>query len=263
MKHLCLLCAGLTLASGGCPQDLLDGGSSGVFARIGVSSQNGDPPLTIAVSAADSVSSNGRIVRYDWDFGGQATADTMEALHTFTQPGRYSVVLRVWDETGADDAAFVDIRVRGGPVVPAIQASAETGPAPLIVNFDGSASTAESDMILDYFWDFGDGGDARQPTANHRYIWPGTYTVELRAVSAGGVSGTAQLTITVTPREDAGDTGGDSNDGDDDVGDDAGDDSQAGDDNADDDGQSGTDGGDDDADNNAGDEASDTAGGDG
>ena len=186
------------LLVGGCP--LADPASqyqATISAQIGISTTSGEAPLRVAVSAAQSTSPRGPIVSYAWDFAGEATADTVAAEHTFTRPGRYPITLVVVDAAGEQASARIYVRVQGGSVTAVIGADRLSGPAPLGIQFDGSGSTATDDTSLDYYWDFGDNQESRLTAPFHVYRNPGTYTVELRAVSAGGVEGYAEATVTV------------------------------------------------------------------
>lgn len=188
----------LVLITGGCPPTLdLGSDSSGVEARIAISVTRGAAPLKVAVSGAESGSRNGEIVAYAWDFGGERVSNLAADSHTFSRPGRYFVTLTVTDATGAQGSAREEVRVAGGPVTAVIRTSATRGAAPFTIEFDGTASTAEDDRILDYYWDFGDGGTSRRAVDAHTFERGGKYTVTLRAVSAGGVEGTASVQITI------------------------------------------------------------------
>ncbi len=182
----------------GCPfADPATRYQSTIDAQIGISTTNGEAPLRVVVSAAQSTSPRGQIVKYGWDFAGEATSDKSTAEHTFTRPGRYPITLTVVDAAGEQASARIYVRARGGSVTAVINADRLSGPAPLGIQFDGSASTAVDDTILDYYWDFGDNEESRLTAPFHVYLSPGTYTVELRAVSAGGVEGYAEATVTV------------------------------------------------------------------
>jgi PKD repeat protein len=188
------------LLVGGC---LLDDPSaryqSTIDVQIGISTTSGEAPLRVLVSGEQSTSAHGSIVSYAWDFAGEATAETMTAEHTFTRPGRYPITLTVVDAAGEQASARIYVRIRGGSVTAVITADRLSGPAPLGVQFDGSESTAIDDTILDYYWDFGDNRQSRLTAPFHEYLNAGTYVVELRAVSAGGVEGYAEATVTVGP----------------------------------------------------------------
>lgn len=185
--------AAILAALAGCPPST----PPAVTARIGVNVTEGPAPLSIVVTGVDSSSVNGDIASFAWDFGGDGTAEGATTEHTFENPGRYSVELTVTDVSGAQSTASVVVRVQGGPVSARIEADPTTGSAPLTVNFDGTGSTATDDVVLDYFWDFDDGTTSSDATPTHVFTVSGTFTVTLRAVSAGGVEDTATATIVV------------------------------------------------------------------
>ena len=91
-----------------------------------------------------------------------------------------------------------------GVDLPSVQlaASVVEGYAPLTVQLDASAPGAVA-----YEWhfgdgdDYGDGLDARGPSAAHVFERPGVYTVTARAFDALGVPGTATQRVTVLPPE--------------------------------------------------------------
>jgi PKD repeat protein len=69
------------------------------------------------------------------------------------------------------------------PPVAAIAADVSSGPAPLTVQFDGSASSdPDAGDSLTYIWDFGDGTPVTETTtatAKHEYTNPGSFTTSL------------------------------------------------------------------------------------
>jgi hypothetical protein len=76
------------------------------------------------------------------------------------------------------------------------------------VNFDASSSTPEGagDKITKYTWSFGDGtpntvktGNPPDPTADHAYQHPGTFTIILNVTDNEGLWCTASKPISVTP----------------------------------------------------------------
>lgn len=89
----------------------------------------------------------------------------------------------------------------GGTLAPTatMTATPSSGIAPLTVAFDSAGSNDVDGTIVDYAWDFGDGGTATGPTATHTYATPGTYTATLTVTDDDGRTGTDQATITVEP----------------------------------------------------------------
>jgi glucose/arabinose dehydrogenase len=79
-----------------------------------------------------------------------------------------------------------------------IQATPLSGPAPLTVTFDGSASSdPNAGDTLTYSWDLnGDGtfGDALTAQTSHQYT-QGTYTVQLKVTDTSGLFDTASVSI--------------------------------------------------------------------
>lgn len=84
----------------------------------------------------------------------------------------------------------------GAAPVANISASPTTGPAPLLVNFSGAASTSPSGTIQAYEWNFGDGSAlASGVTASHSYTTGGTYTASLKVTDSAGFSAAKTVTI--------------------------------------------------------------------
>ena len=183
----------------GCPAIPGDGsGDSVVDVAVSASLTSGTAPLTVVFSGQNSTSPNGGPYRYSWNFADAgATSDSVQPTHTFSSPGLYTVALRVTDAAGEEGIASVDVRVRGVGASAVITSDVSSGPAPLLVRFDGQASSAPDDIIRDFFWDFGDGTTSRIPAPTHQYNRSGTFTVTLRVVTGGGVEDTATATIRV------------------------------------------------------------------
>ncbi|PZF82474.1 PKD domain-containing protein [Jiangella anatolica] len=78
-----------------------------------------------------------------------------------------------------------------------IDASATSGPVPLTVDFDGSASIDPEGGPITYAWDFdGDGTtDSTEPEASYTYTTAGDYTVALTVTDADGLADVANVDI--------------------------------------------------------------------
>lgn len=86
------------------------------------------------------------------------------------------------------------------PPVAIIEASTVSGDAPLLIDFDGSASTDADGDTLTYLWDFGNGDTAEEALNTYEFVQPGSYEVTL-TVNDGRASATATTTITVNITE--------------------------------------------------------------
>lgn len=135
---------------------------------------------------------------FEWDFGDGATSTTRDPVHTYTDPGTYSVVLRASNEAGTGERVATDLVTVLPAVVPTASFSAAplTGNAPLAVTFtDTSAGNPTS-----WSWDFGDGALGSGPTPVHTYTTPGTFDVTLLvSTGAGSDYVTRQALIVVAP----------------------------------------------------------------
>lgn len=91
------------------------------------------------------------------------------------------------------------------PPTAAVTASPTSGPAPLDVDFDASASSDPDGDILRFEWDFGDGSAPVQtgaPTVSHTYRAPGTYQARVVALDAAGAR-SAPVSVRLDPGNDA------------------------------------------------------------
>ena len=158
-------------------------------------------------AAGSSIDTN----EFEWDFGDGETASTASsrALHSYDQPGSYTVEVTVADGSRTDSATL-DVTVLE-PLEAAIEADAGTVSTGETVRFDASNSTGDIDG---YEWVFGDGetDTTAGPGSSHSYDEPGTY---LARVTVSGRLGEelASTEVTVEPREDPDDDSGGSDPG--------------------------------------------------
>ncbi|MFQ6033273.1 MAG: PKD domain-containing protein [Candidatus Bipolaricaulia bacterium] len=81
--------------------------------------------------------------------------------------------------------------------VAVIEAEPRSGPAPLYVNFDGSASYDRDGRIVRFAWDFGDNSQTGGERALHIYRVPGEYRATLTVIDDLGARGKAEVGLTV------------------------------------------------------------------
>lgn len=161
---------------------------------------SGDAPLTVSFDASVSSDSDGTIIAYVWAFGDGATGAGETIEHIYDDPGTYTARLTVADDDGATSTSTVTITVLGAvnqPPVAEFTASATGGSAPLVVNFDASASQDSDGSIDSYTWDFGDGTTGTGVMTNHTYDAAGTYTVRLTIMDDDGASVEVTLELTI------------------------------------------------------------------
>ncbi|QQR54923.1 PKD domain-containing protein [Candidatus Peregrinibacteria bacterium] len=151
----------------------------------------------------------GKITQYSWDFGdGSVAVKTRSVNHRFEAVGVYTVVLTVTDPEGNSDESTLEVRVveeGSAPeakisTLPALENRAVTGPVPLEVRFDATASFDEENDIVDYEWDFDNDGtvDDTGDTATHTYQVEGSFEARLITTDSVGNVDEALVPIEVT-----------------------------------------------------------------
>ncbi len=182
----------------GCPNLVAptDPNQSVVDVQITASVSRGPAPLSVQFTVA-AASPNGGPYSYSWNFADGSTSTMRNLTHAFMEPGLYTVRLSVTDARGETGRESIDIQVQGTGATAEIRTDTTAGPAPLLVRFDGTGSSAPDDDIRDYFWDFGDGTTSRDSDPIHQYTNAGEFTATLRVVTAGGVENSTAVTITV------------------------------------------------------------------
>ncbi len=140
---------------------------------------SGEPPLE--VQFIDQ--SEGIVTSWRWSFGDGKRSNLSEPLHSYTEPGTYSVKLTVSNDEGSDEyISSKKIRVLEPLPAASFTASTKSGPAPLTVAFEDHSTESSS-----WKWSFGDGSrpsTERSPT--HTYSRQGDYTVKLTVTNRYG-----------------------------------------------------------------------------
>ncbi len=92
-------------------------------ARIVLDVDVGDAPLTVRFDGSQSTDPDGQLQGFAWTFGDGATGSGVTANHTYTFPGRYTVVLTVTDDRGATASVSdsIDVSTRAGTGTNTIQ----------------------------------------------------------------------------------------------------------------------------------------------
>ena len=170
------------------------------------------PPLTAALEAdvtrgfaplpvTFQILGEGEITSFTLDFGDGKTyvpsarlgpkADVLSdpVEHLYRDPGRYTATLAVRDRWGREATDSVEIEVLPSILRAILNASPQTGTAPLAVTFDLSETTGEVDRFV---LDLGDGNIVEGGSAElndpivHTYEFPDIYTVTLTVYDVYG-----------------------------------------------------------------------------
>jgi chitinase len=146
---------------------------------------------------------NGSIIFYRWNFGdGSSEILDKAPEHTYADPGTYTVILTVVDNSGRSAIANTTATVSGSipensPPV-AMSGGPYSGEAGKPVLFNGSASYDQDGSLVSYSWNFGDGSLGSGIAPSHQYIKANTYFVTLTVTDNDGVTNQISTAVTIT-----------------------------------------------------------------
>lgn len=172
--------------------------------------ENDPPPMvseqvSFVASATVNGAPCGSACSYVWNFDdGKPTESGLGRSHAFDNAGVYNVTLTV-TYLAAGTSSSVTKPVRIAPLPAAPKAGFTVKPASPKVGeeatFDASVLSTVPDpgTIVEYTWDFGDGGSDVGATPTYTYAAAGQKTVTLEVVDSFGRHATATKTITVVP----------------------------------------------------------------
>jgi PKD repeat protein len=163
------------------------------------------PDLTVIASATsgtapefiffDATATSGdEPISVIWNFGDGNSATGATAGNTFLENGYYRVQVEARNAGGVDRKTIEILIVQPNIAAPVatFTVDTQTGPAPLLVELNASATTGPN-VETRFFWDFGDGSTGEGMIVQHTYTDQGSYTVTLHASNAGGVDIAAAL----------------------------------------------------------------------
>lgn len=133
-----------------------------------------------------------------WDFGDGINATVKNPFHTYTNPGKYTVSLKVTNAAGSDTKVRQDyVSVSGSkPIVADFEGTPTWGKAPLKVTFTDLSTGSPTS----WYWNFGDGTNSTRQNPVHTYATAGKYTVSLIAINTNGNSTKTRVEyISVSP----------------------------------------------------------------
>ncbi len=158
------------------------------------------PGETLTFDGRRSSDPDGEIARYLWNFrdGNEAQGDVVS--HAFSTPGYYSVELRIYDDTGHEEATdFSQILITVND-----QPTAEAGPDLSVAPgeafiLSGAGSTDRDGSITSWRWDIQNTEETLEgETVEHSFEEPGIYTITLTVTDDSIASNrTAQDELTV------------------------------------------------------------------
>jgi PKD repeat protein len=164
----------------------------------------------IRLNSSGSYDPDGSIIFYRWNFGdGSSEILATAPLHSYTDPGTYTVTLTVVDNEGRSSMANTTVVIGGTiftsePPVAQFFVSPSPGKTNQAVTFNASLSRDSNGTITGYRWDF-DGDDVydtswiTSPVVTHSYALQGSYYVKLEVKDNDNVTGNFSSDVAVQP----------------------------------------------------------------
>lgn len=130
-----------------------------------------------------STDSDGKVVKWLWNFGDNTTSTEQNPKHTFTQGASYDVILTVTDDQDAQGQYTLKIFVADPEVEnQAPEASFTVADTIVLVGNNMAFTDASIDAdggVVSWTWDFGDNATSTEQHPSHAYQEEGIYTVKL------------------------------------------------------------------------------------
>jgi PKD repeat protein len=193
---------GLTLAvavlAAGCGNDSNDPDPSGNNAAPTANFRSSCTALTCSFDDL-SVDSDGQIMTYTWQFGGEGGSDQKNPTYTFVTEGTIDVSLTVTDDAGADGAVTKSVTltlpVAGGPT-----ADFSVTCSSLDCTFEDLSTDADGTIVA-WAWEFGDGDESIEQNPVHHYNTTARtlYTARLTVTDDAGLTSTRATEFSVSP----------------------------------------------------------------
>ncbi len=148
------------------------------------------PGEELIFDGSGSFDEDGRIEKFEWEFGDGASGDGSSVRHAYEKPGIYMVNLKVSDNTGHPGAIAYDeakVTINHSPSAIAGN-SLKAAPGDKII-LDASSSYDIDGTIAGWEWKIeGTGEQFDTPKAEFSIGQPGTYTAKLTVRDNAGVS---------------------------------------------------------------------------
>lgn len=164
------------------------------------------PTRAYQFDAAESVSTEGTITSYEWNFGDGSLKNGRRVTHAFAKEGVYEVSLVLKDDAGNRTVYAKNYTVSESgsglfakfSTLPALTNNQVEGTVPLRVSFDAGSSSGGD--IVDFQWDFDNDGviDANGQTAEYVFTSAGEFNSTLTIVSADEKTAKTAVKVLVT-----------------------------------------------------------------
>ncbi|WKN29559.1 PKD domain-containing protein [Porifericola rhodea] len=191
----------LTVSKNGCSQEyeeyvVIDIDPDLPFVEFEADFHAGCGPLTVTFTNESNYVDPST---FQWDFGdGTGTSSAEHPVHTYTQPGKYSVKLEATNIFGEHKLIMKEFLVE---VYQSPQAIFSAGPPTVYLPDRPITTINQSIGATAYEWHFGDGTVSTEFEPSHIYTEAGEYDIMLIAFSEQGCSDTLLIERVVSVKE--------------------------------------------------------------
>jgi parallel beta-helix repeat protein len=145
-----------------------------------------------------SADPDGEILTWEWEFGDGATSDLKDPVHSYSEPGSYTVSLTVTDDSGesSDYVTMLEAENRGP------EASFDISPEVMNTGqevFLQDTSTDTDGTIVAWYWDLGDGNSSSSMNVLHTYLTTGKFNITLTVWDDAGGNDTITRSVEIIP----------------------------------------------------------------
>lgn len=153
------------------------------------------PLIVNFTNNSDSLSSN---VTYLWSFGNGEESNDVNPSYTYDSPGSYDVTLTVTNDSrcASTITELSYINVNEVPTAGFTFFPEEVVLEAATIDFTDASNSQD---VLTWEWDFGDGNTSDKENPSHTYTTSGEFDVLLLVTTANGCEDTIQKTVTVHP----------------------------------------------------------------
>ncbi len=143
----------------------------------------------------DLTDSDAPLTNWRWDFGDGNISNSTNPIHTYQQDGIYDVSLQVRNLNGCESFFEKNQYIRLDH--PTAQFTIDQDKACPGTTFQFTDLSYTDTVLVDWFWDFGDGNTGTGANPSNFYVTPGTQDVSLTVTDIFGCSNTITKQDTV------------------------------------------------------------------
>ena len=158
----------------------------------------GNAPFVVTFDSSTSIVEEP--IEWKWDFEDDGFVDDTGDVvqHVFRKPGKYNVKLIIIDSDEEVYEKIQQVVVERAGVRAKIVAEPPAGTVPLKISFDGSGSSTDEGVIVDYIWQFPDNDPIHyNAEINYEFTNIGVFTIKLTVVTSTGKQASSEYVISV------------------------------------------------------------------